>query len=129
VLITRVHGWASDKVLTQRFNQVNEFEELPYESGATILKFFLHISNNGRRERLGWVTKGSSRDAVPSLLFLFGLCCGDDLAPAWDRALPLRPFGLILPRPLPWYSALPVGMFYAARVIAGKLMFSIDTVF
>ena len=58
MLITRVHGWASDKVLTQRFNQVNEFEELPYESGTTILKFFLHISNNRRRERLGWGHEG-----------------------------------------------------------------------
>jgi hypothetical protein len=27
-----------------------------YESGTTILKFFPHISNNGRRERLGWAS-------------------------------------------------------------------------
>ncbi len=28
VLITRVHGWVSDKVVQQRFNQIKEFEEL-----------------------------------------------------------------------------------------------------
>jgi len=52
VLITRVHGWVSDKVVQQRFNQIKEFEELLYESGTTILKFFLHISKDEQKERL-----------------------------------------------------------------------------
>jgi len=52
VLITRVHGWVSDKVVKQRFNQIKEFEELLHESGTTILKFFLHISKEEQKERL-----------------------------------------------------------------------------
>ena len=52
VLITRVHGLVSDKVVTQRFNQIKEFEELLHESGTTILKFFLHISKDEQKERL-----------------------------------------------------------------------------
>ena len=52
VLITRVHGWVSDKVVTQRFNQIKAFEELLHESGTTILKFFLHISKEEQKERL-----------------------------------------------------------------------------
>jgi len=52
VLITRVHGLVSDKVVQQRFNQIKEFEELLYESGTTILKFFLHISKDEQKERL-----------------------------------------------------------------------------
>ncbi len=52
VLITRVHGWVSDKVVQQRFNQIKEFEELLHESGTTILKFFLHISKDEQKERL-----------------------------------------------------------------------------
>ena len=52
VLITRVHGWVSDKVVTQRFNQIKEFEALLYESGTTLLKFFLHISKEEQKERL-----------------------------------------------------------------------------
>lgn len=52
VLITRVHGLISDKVVKQRFNQINEFEELLSESGTTILKFFLHISKDEQKERL-----------------------------------------------------------------------------
>ncbi len=52
VLITRVHGWVSDKVAKQRFNQIKEFEELLYENGTAILKFFLHISKDEQKERL-----------------------------------------------------------------------------
>ena len=52
MLITRVHGLISDKVVKQRFNQIKEFEELLSESGTVILKFFLHISKDEQKERL-----------------------------------------------------------------------------
>lgn len=52
VLITRVHGLISDKVVKQRFGQIREFEELLSESGTVILKFFLHISKDEQKERL-----------------------------------------------------------------------------
>jgi len=52
VLITRVHGWVSDKVAKRRFNQIKEFEELLAENGTTVLKFFLHISKDEQKERL-----------------------------------------------------------------------------
>jgi len=52
VLITRVNGWVTDKVVNQRFNQIREFEELLYENGTTILKFFLNISKDEQKERL-----------------------------------------------------------------------------
>lgn len=52
VLITRVHGWVSDKVVKRRFNQIQEFEELLTESGTTVLKFFLHISKDEQKRRL-----------------------------------------------------------------------------
>lgn len=52
VLITRVHGWVSDAVATERYNQIKEFEELLTENGTTVLKFFLHISKDEQKERL-----------------------------------------------------------------------------
>ncbi|WP_447600302.1 polyphosphate kinase 2 family protein [Nitrospira sp. Nam80] len=52
VLITRVHGWVSDKVVKRRFNQIVEFEQLLSESGTAVLKFFLHISKEEQKERL-----------------------------------------------------------------------------
>jgi len=52
VLITRVHGLVSDKVVRQRFGQIREFEELLSENGTTIIKIFLHISKEEQKERL-----------------------------------------------------------------------------
>lgn len=52
VLITRVHGLISDKVVKQRFEQIRAFEELLTESGTVILKFFLHISKDEQKKRL-----------------------------------------------------------------------------
>jgi PPK2 family polyphosphate:nucleotide phosphotransferase len=52
VLITRVHGWVSDKVVKRRFNQIVEFEQLLCESGTAVVKFFLHISKDEQKERL-----------------------------------------------------------------------------
>ena len=52
VLITRVHGVVSAKVVHQRFTQINAFEALLHENGTTILKFFLHISKAEQKARL-----------------------------------------------------------------------------
>lgn len=52
VLITRVHGMISDKMATQRFGQINDFERLLQQNGTTVLKFFLHISKDEQRKRL-----------------------------------------------------------------------------
>ena len=52
VLITRVHGLVSDKIVKRRFNQIKEFEEMLHENGTTILKIFLHISKDEQKARL-----------------------------------------------------------------------------
>ena len=52
VLITRVHGWVSDKVVKRRFDQITEFEQLLCESGTAVIKFFLYISKDEQKERL-----------------------------------------------------------------------------
>jgi len=52
VLITRVHGLVSDKVVKQRFTQIKEFEEMLHENGTTVVKFFLHISKDEQKKRL-----------------------------------------------------------------------------
>ena len=52
VLITRVHGWVSEKAVKRRFEQIKEFEELLTESGTAVLKFFLYISKDEQKTRL-----------------------------------------------------------------------------
>lgn len=50
VLVVRVHELAPKKVWSQRYEQINEFEERLTANGTHILKFFLHIS---KEEQLG----------------------------------------------------------------------------
>jgi PPK2 family polyphosphate:nucleotide phosphotransferase len=52
VLIERVHGLVAKEVWKRRYGQINDFERLLSEEGTTILKFFLHISEDEQKRRL-----------------------------------------------------------------------------
>lgn len=52
VLVPRVHGTVDKKVLSARYDQINDFESMLAASGVTILKFFLHISRDEQKGRL-----------------------------------------------------------------------------
>ncbi|MBX2847555.1 MAG: hypothetical protein KTR16_04495 [Acidiferrobacterales bacterium] len=44
VLIVKVHDWASPEKITQRYQHINNFEELLADRGTRVIKFMLHIS-------------------------------------------------------------------------------------
>ena len=52
VLVQRVRKIVPEKVWKQRYNQINEFEELLAENRTTIVKFFLHISKDEQAKRI-----------------------------------------------------------------------------
>jgi PPK2 family polyphosphate:nucleotide phosphotransferase len=52
VLIGKVRKLAPEKVVEQRYDQINAFEKMLAENGTTILKFMLHISKDEQKERL-----------------------------------------------------------------------------
>lgn len=52
VIIQRVHHWVNDKIIKQRFDHINHFENHLLESGTAILKFYLHISKEEQLKRL-----------------------------------------------------------------------------
>lgn len=52
VLIARVHGLAPPDRIEARYGQINSFERHLAENGVTIVKFFLHISNEEQKARL-----------------------------------------------------------------------------
>ncbi|MFT7588550.1 MAG: PPK2 family polyphosphate:nucleotide phosphotransferase [Limisphaerales bacterium] len=53
VLIQRVHNWIDEDRVKQRFEHINNFEQLlAQENGTTILKFFLNVSFDKQEERL-----------------------------------------------------------------------------
>ena len=51
VLVVRVNELAPESVWKKRYQHINEFERLLVDEGATILKFFLHISKSRQAER------------------------------------------------------------------------------
>ncbi len=51
VLVARVEKLVSTQVWKQRYEQINQFEQLLAASGTRILKFFLHISKEEQKER------------------------------------------------------------------------------
>ncbi|MFH0879781.1 MAG: polyphosphate kinase 2 family protein [Lentisphaerota bacterium] len=52
VLAVRVHELVPEKVWSQRFRHINDFERLLAGEGTTIVKLFLHISKDEQKERL-----------------------------------------------------------------------------
>src|SRR5580693_7375589 len=51
VLVTRVHKLVDKKTCVSRYEHIRDFEALLAESGATVLKFFLHISRDEQLAR------------------------------------------------------------------------------
>ena len=52
VLVVRVKNLVPKDVWKQRYNQIQEFEEVLAESGTTIVKLFLHIDKDEQARRL-----------------------------------------------------------------------------
>jgi PPK2 family polyphosphate:nucleotide phosphotransferase len=52
VIVPRVHKWVPNKVLSQRYDQINDFERMLTENSVVILKFFLHVSRAEQKKRL-----------------------------------------------------------------------------
>jgi hypothetical protein len=52
VLAVRVHNLAPEDVWHKRFAHINHFENLLHDSGAIVVKFYLHISKAEQEERL-----------------------------------------------------------------------------
>jgi PPK2 family polyphosphate:nucleotide phosphotransferase len=52
VLVERVHNLVPPTIWKKRYDEINAFEELLYNEGTTILKFFLHIDKKNQTEGL-----------------------------------------------------------------------------
>jgi PPK2 family polyphosphate:nucleotide phosphotransferase len=52
ILVPKVEGFLSDKVIEKRFELINDFEKMLTENGTKILKFYLHLSNERQEEKL-----------------------------------------------------------------------------
>ena len=51
VLVVRVHKMVPKSVWSKRYDLINDFEKMLYDSGTRVLKFYLHISPEEQLER------------------------------------------------------------------------------
>jgi len=51
VLVVRVHSLLPKEIWSERYDQINRFEEILVENNVSILKFFLHISKDEQKKR------------------------------------------------------------------------------
>lgn len=52
VLIVKVHGWIDEAECKRRYDQINDFERMLSETGTTIIKCYLHISEEEQKLRM-----------------------------------------------------------------------------
>lgn len=52
ILVPSVMGYIDSKIVDERYNIINNFENLLQTNGTTILKFYLHVSKDTQEERL-----------------------------------------------------------------------------
>jgi len=52
VLVVRVHNLVPEDVWRRRYTDINNFEQMLAEEGATILKFYLNLARDVQKERL-----------------------------------------------------------------------------
>ena len=52
VVVVRVHGLVPQHVWSKRYDLINSFEELLHQGSTTVVKLFLHISNEEQKRRL-----------------------------------------------------------------------------
>lgn len=52
VLVVRVHSLVPKATWRKRYDQIKAFEQMLFEEGTVILKFFLHVSKEEQRARL-----------------------------------------------------------------------------
>lgn len=52
ILVPSVEGYLPTSLISKRYQQINHFEKLLEESGTTVLKFMLHVSEDEQKDRL-----------------------------------------------------------------------------
>jgi PPK2 family polyphosphate:nucleotide phosphotransferase len=116
VLITRVLGLVNAEEAKRRFTAINAFEKLLQQAGTTILKFYLHVSEEEQRERL------QERVEDPAKQWKYE--AGDaDKAKQWPlyRAVYEDVFAHCSPQACPWHLVPADQNWYKTYVVARAL--------
>lgn len=120
VLVPRVEQLVTPDVWLSRYRQINDFERLLTETGTTILKFFLHISQDEQKKRLRARLENPKKHWKFSNEDLVKRKHWDQYIPAYEQAIEFcgtdQASWYVIPADQKWYRNLAI-----ARVIVGTL--------
>lgn len=116
VVITRVHGWCDDATAQNRFDAINNFEELLELHNQThILKFYLHISREEQEERL------QERRTDPAKKWKYN-AKDENEAQLWDRYRQMYEEVFVHCNAVPWTIVPADQNWYKEHIIAKALV-------
>ena len=132
VLVTRVHKLIDKQIWTERYKQIRSFESLLADSGATILKFFLHISKEEQLERFAQRLEDPARNWKISESDYSERAFWDDYVEAFEDAIAATstkeaPW-YVIPANHKWFRNLAVSQIMAETMEDLKLAYPPSTV-
>ncbi|HET6378024.1 MAG TPA: polyphosphate kinase 2 family protein [Methylocella sp.] len=127
VLVVRVHKLIDKAVWTARYERIRDFETGLWESGTTILKFFLHISKEEQLARFEQRLKDPARNWKISESDYTERELWDDYIEAYEDALsatsmPHAPW-YVIPSNHKWFRNLAVSQIVADTMEELKMSF------
>jgi len=132
VLVVRVHNLVPKQVWSQRYDQINSFEQMLDENNVKILKFFLHISKDEQRKRFQERIDDKDRQWKISEADFAERKFWDDYTKAYEEALTkcstaTAPW-FIIPSNKKWFRNLAVSHIIAETLEGMKMKFPPATV-
>jgi len=132
VLIVRVHNMVPKDVWSQRYDQINEFEELLHDNRVKIIKFFLHISKDEQKKRFQQRIDDPDRRWKISESDFDERQLWDDYTAAYEDALskcstPHAPW-FVIPANKKWFRNLAVSHIIAETMESMNMKFPPPTV-
>ena len=120
VLVVRVHKLVERRVWSKRYDLINDFEKILIQNRTTILKFFLHISEDEQKRRLEARIQDPTRNWKFSMADIEERRHWDDYRKAYEDAL-----SRTSTERAPWYvvpsDRKHIRNFVASEIIADSL--------
>lgn len=121
VLITRVHGWVTDKQAAKRFEQICNFEQMLVEEGTSILKFHFVISKEEQAIQL------QERIDDPTKRWKFNPSDLDERK-LWDNYMQKYQAAMLQTstKTAPWYAVPGNNRWHRNYIIASTIVASLE---
>jgi PPK2 family polyphosphate:nucleotide phosphotransferase len=117
VLVVRVHQLEPEETWRKHYAEINEFERMLADDGATILKFFLHIDKDEQKKRLLARLEDPAKNWKFSASDLPERKLWSDYMKAYEEALNLTSTAYA-----PWYVVPSNSNWYRNLVVASVIV-------